>query len=50
MFDTPQRNDIDAADTSLLVTHNRMHDFAYKLGFTENAWNLQVDNFGKGAL
>lgn len=50
VFDTPQRNDIDAADTSLLVTHNRMHDFAYKLGFTEGAWNLQGDNFGKGGL
>ncbi|MBO0828677.1 MAG: M36 family metallopeptidase, partial [Streptosporangiales bacterium] len=50
VFGSAQRNDIDAADTSLLVTHNRMHDFAYKLGFNENAWNLQVDNFGKGGL
>ena len=30
--------------------HNRMHDFAYKLGFTETAWNAQVSNFGLGGL
>jgi extracellular elastinolytic metalloproteinase len=28
--------------------HNRMHDFAYNLGFTEAAWNLQAFNFGNG--
>jgi extracellular elastinolytic metalloproteinase len=49
-FTSPQRNDIDAAETNLFAMHNRMHDFAYKLGFTETAWNAQVDNFGKGAL
>jgi extracellular elastinolytic metalloproteinase len=49
-FDTPQRNDIDAADANLLAMHNRMHDFSYNLGFTESAWNLQDDNFGKGGL
>ena len=25
-----------------------MHDWAYDLGFTETAFNMQVDNFGKG--
>jgi hypothetical protein len=49
-FDSPQHNDIDAADTNLHAMHNRMHDFAYKLGFTESAWNMQVDNFGKSGL
>jgi extracellular elastinolytic metalloproteinase len=49
-FDSPQHNDIDAADTNLLAMHNRMHDFSYNLGFTESAWNLQDDNFGKGGL
>ncbi|MDN3358711.1 M36 family metallopeptidase [Actinomadura sp. DC4] len=49
-FDSPQRNDIDAADANLLAMHNRMHDFSYNLGFTESAWNLQDDNFGKGGL
>ena len=45
---TPQRIDLDAARANLFVTHNRMHDFAYNLGFTEQTWNLQNDNFGKG--
>ena len=49
-FDSAQRNDIDAADANLQAMHNRMHDFAYNLGFTETAWNLQDDNFGKGGL
>jgi extracellular elastinolytic metalloproteinase len=50
VFDTPQRNDIDAADANLLAMHNRMHNFAYHLGFTESAFNLQADNFGNGGL
>jgi extracellular elastinolytic metalloproteinase len=49
-FDSPQRNDIDAADANLQAMHNRMHDFSYNLGFTETAWNMQDDNFGKGGL
>jgi extracellular elastinolytic metalloproteinase len=49
-FTSATRNDIDAADTNLFAMHNRMHDFAYKLGFTEAAWNAQVSNFGKGGL
>jgi extracellular elastinolytic metalloproteinase len=28
--------------------HNRMHDFAYGLGFTEQAYNAQLDNLDKG--
>ncbi|GAA4627697.1 hypothetical protein GCM10023196_040960 [Actinoallomurus vinaceus] len=50
VFDSPQRNDIDAADANLHAMHNRMHDFSYNLGFTETAWNLQDDDFGKGGL
>lgn len=38
--------DIDAAITQLFVTHNRFHDFSYFLGFTEQNYNLQLDNFG----
>ena len=41
VFESPQRNDIDAARANLFAMHNRMHDFAYNLGFTETAWNLQ---------
>jgi hypothetical protein len=42
----PGGNDIDAAVTNLFVAHNRMHDWSYFLGFTEDAWNLQENNFG----
>ena len=42
------RNDEAAATTNLFVMHNRMHDWSYYLGFTEENFNLQVDNFGRG--
>lgn len=38
--------DISAAATNLFVAHNRMHDWAYNLGFTERNWNAQDVNFG----
>jgi extracellular elastinolytic metalloproteinase len=44
----PGGNDIDAATTNLFVAHNRMHDFAYRLGFTEANYNMQVSNLGRG--
>nr|WP_240942735.1 M36 family metallopeptidase [Planosporangium thailandense] len=50
-FTSAQRNDADAAVTNLFAQHNRMHDFAYHLGFTEVTWNLQAVNLsgaGKG--
>ena len=31
--------DISAAITNLFVMHNRMHDWSYHLGFTEQNWN-----------
>jgi hypothetical protein len=45
-FDSPQRNDIDAARANLFAMHNRMHDWSYHLGFTEATWNMQDNNFG----
>ena len=33
--------------TNLFVAHNRMHDYSYYLGFTEENYNLQVDNLGR---
>ncbi|MDI6102176.1 M36 family metallopeptidase [Actinoplanes sp. NEAU-A12] len=42
-FDTPARNDIDAARANLFVQHNRMHDWSYLLGFTEETWNMEGD-------
>ena len=47
-FTSPQRNDIDAATINLFTMHNRMHDWAYYLGFTEPNFNLQMNNFGRG--
>ncbi len=43
---TPGGNDINAAVTNLFAMHNRMHDWSYFLGFTEEAANLQENNFG----
>ena len=47
-FTSPQRNDIDAATSNLFAMHNRMHDWSYKLGFTETAFNMQEFNLGRG--
>ena len=44
----PGGNDILAAVTSLFSSHNRMHDYSYFLGFTEENYNLQRSNFGLG--
>jgi hypothetical protein len=41
-----QSFDISAAVTNLFVQHNRMHDWSYFLGFTEENWNAQQSNFG----
>ncbi|HVD16079.1 MAG TPA: M36 family metallopeptidase [Actinomycetota bacterium] len=49
-FTSAQRNDIDAARANLFAMHNRMHDWSYHLGFTEQTFNLQKDNFGRGGL
>lgn len=44
----PGGNDILFSVGNLFVTHNRMHDYSYYLGFTEKAYNMQVDNTGRG--
>jgi extracellular elastinolytic metalloproteinase len=49
-FTSPQRNDIDAAIANLFAMHNRMHDWSWFLGFTEQNFNLQDFNFGAGGL
>ncbi|MFI5913297.1 M36 family metallopeptidase [Dactylosporangium sp. NPDC051541] len=49
-FTSAQRNDADAAVTNLFAMHNRMHDWAYTLGFTESAWNMQVVNLSPDGL
>ncbi|WP_298760475.1 M36 family metallopeptidase [uncultured Nocardioides sp.] len=46
----PGGNDIDFVTGNLFVSHNRMHDYSYYLGFTEENYNLQLDNFGRGGV
>ena len=38
--------DISASVANLFAGHNRFHDYAYHLGFTEGNYNLQQSNFG----
>ncbi len=46
VFASPQANDRDAATVNLFVAHNRMHDWSYRLGFKEETYNAQANNFG----
>ncbi|WP_433607629.1 M36 family metallopeptidase [Dactylosporangium sp. CA-139114] len=50
VFTSATRNDADAAVSNLFGMHNAMHDFSYRLGFTEAAWNMQVVNTQPGGL
>ena len=36
--------------TNAFYTVNRWHDEMYRLGFTEQAGNFQIDNFGRGGV
>ncbi|HEY7483918.1 MAG TPA: M36 family metallopeptidase [Streptosporangiaceae bacterium] len=49
-FTSPQEADLEAAISNLFTGHNRMHDWAYRLGFTEATWNMQADNGNRGGL
>jgi extracellular elastinolytic metalloproteinase len=50
VFSSPQQNDVDAAIANLFAMHNRMHDWSYNLGFTEETWNMQESNGTHAAL
>ncbi|KAL1719120.1 Fungalysin metallopeptidase-domain-containing protein [Schizophyllum commune] len=39
---------VEAATTNAFYIMNTLHDIAYVYGFTEEAYNFQNDNFGKG--
>ncbi|KAK0429839.1 Fungalysin metallopeptidase-domain-containing protein [Armillaria borealis] len=41
---------VDAARTNTFYIINKVHDFVYKYGWTEAAYNFQQDNFGNGGL
>ncbi|KAK0437435.1 metalloprotease [Desarmillaria tabescens] len=47
-FDPTEGGNIDAARTNAFYIINKVHDFTYKYGWTESAYNFQLDNFGKG--
>ncbi|HEX4818537.1 MAG TPA: M36 family metallopeptidase [Nonomuraea sp.] len=50
VFDQAGEADLEAAIANLNAMHNRMHDWSYRLGFTETAWNMQADNGDRGGL
>ncbi|WP_307845205.1 M36 family metallopeptidase [Planomonospora sp. ID67723] len=50
VFDQPGEADLEAAIANLHGMHNRMHDWSYRLGFTETAWNMQDENGDRGGL
>lgn len=41
-------NNVDAARVNAFYLINTVHDYAYRYGFTEAAFNFQTNNFGKG--
>ncbi|KAF9469113.1 Fungalysin metallopeptidase-domain-containing protein [Collybia nuda] len=51
-YDTTQaptvQLNVDAARVNAFYAINTIHDFAYRYGFTEQAFNFQANNFGKG--
>jgi len=49
-FVWPFEPDLQSAVTNLFAMHNRMHDWSYFLGFTEQNWNMQDNNFGNPTL
>ncbi|KAG2003700.1 extracellular elastinolytic metalloproteinase [Coprinopsis cinerea AmutBmut pab1-1] len=42
------RQNIEAAKTNAFYIINSLHDVTYRYGFTERAFNFQVNNFGRG--
>lgn len=41
---------LNAAVTNLFYANNKMHDFAYRFGFDEDAGNFQFNNYGHGGF
>ncbi|KAK1218861.1 hypothetical protein PQX77_018432 [Marasmius sp. AFHP31] len=46
--DPTDPENIDAARTNAFFVANEFHDILYRYGFTEKAFNFQINNFGKG--
>lgn len=47
-FPNSTEPDVFPATVTLFYFNNIMHDYLYSVGFTEQFWNFQMDNFGKG--
>ncbi|KDR76563.1 hypothetical protein GALMADRAFT_246959 [Galerina marginata CBS 339.88] len=47
-LDPTNPTNLNAARTNAFFLANVVHDFAYRYGFTESAFNFQLSNFGKG--
>ena len=48
VFPTSTDPDVPPAAVALFYYNNVLHDYLYEIGFTEQFWNFQMDNFGKG--
>ncbi|KAF8649625.1 hypothetical protein AX16_005714 [Volvariella volvacea WC 439] len=44
------QSNLDAARVNAFYVINSIHDFTYRYGFTESAYNFQNNNFGKGGV
>lgn len=47
-LDPTTATNIDAARINAFYVINTVHDFSYRYGFTEDAFNFQDNNFDKG--
>ncbi|KAG5653868.1 hypothetical protein H0H81_009947 [Sphagnurus paluster] len=47
-IDPTVQSNMDAAIVNAFYVANTVHDFTYRYGFTESAFNFQDNNFGKG--
>lgn len=47
-FPASTNPDVYPGTLTLFYHNNLIHDYLYNIGFTEELWNFQFDNFGKG--
>jgi extracellular elastinolytic metalloproteinase len=47
-LDPSRASNLEAAITNAFYVANMVHDIAYKYGFTEDAFNFQQNNLGRG--
>ena len=48
VFPASTHPDVFPGTATLFYYSNLIHDYLYSIGFTEELWNFQQDNFGKG--